>query len=108
MLSHRTAGRVAVVPTEATEEMCCAQAEWAAAANKWYAMLDAADPSPTADVDALVRALRECADDLETEVNARYPAETRAYPSMEVKYQRDMEPVLRARAALTKWETNDG
>jgi len=44
--------------------------------------------------DALVRALEECADDLESEINARAAGE------LPRRISRDMEAVVRARAAL--------
>ena len=50
----------------------------------------------------LADALKECADDLESELNEKYTAELRLYPSQQAKYQRDMKPVLAARAALAK------
>jgi len=50
----------------------------------------------------LADALKECADDLEAELKARYPIAHLAYPSQKLKYDRDMEPVLKARAALQK------
>jgi hypothetical protein len=50
--------------------------------------------------DELREALRECADDLAGELDARYPPELRAYASNEAKYQRDMAPVYRARELL--------
>jgi regulator of replication initiation timing len=53
-----------------------------------------------AQVEALSKALAECADDLEASVNAEY-AGTLDYPSMMRKFERDMEPVVRARAALS-------
>lgn len=47
--------------------------------------------------------LAECADDLESYVNAEYPLEMRDnHPSIERRYLRDMELVLRVRNALTK------
>ena len=50
----------------------------------------------------LADALKECADDLESELNEKYTAELRLYPSQQAKYNRDMKPVLAARAALQK------
>jgi len=46
-------------------------------------------------------ALKDCADDLEQYVDHCY-ANTRQYPGMERRYQRDIEPVKAARAALAK------
>jgi hypothetical protein len=51
-------------------------------------------------ITALREALRECADDLAGELDARYSPELRAYSVMESKYQRDMAPVYRARELL--------
>ena len=44
-------------------------------------------------------ALRDCADDLAAELEARYHR-TLDYPSQKRKYDRDMAPVLTARALL--------
>lgn len=52
-----------------------------------------------ATVAALVGALEECADDLEAEISSRYSA-VRHYACMAADEKRDMEPVIRARAAL--------
>ena len=49
---------------------------------------------------ALRECLRECADDLEAELDARYRPHDNIHPAMERRYDRDMEPVLRARALL--------
>jgi hypothetical protein len=47
-------------------------------------------------------ALIECADDLEDYVNSEYPISLRDdHESYERGYRRDMEPVVKARAALT-------
>lgn len=51
----------------------------------------------------LVEALRECADDLEASVEAYY-ANTKQYASEQRRYERDIEPVIKARAALSKAE----
>lgn len=48
-------------------------------------------------ISQLEEALRECADDLESEVEARYAP---LHPAMEHRYRRDMEPVRKARALL--------
>ncbi len=69
------------------------------------------DPSQSAEiaalrarVEGLEAALRECADDLEAEVRATHGADhpDGIHPSQERKYERDMEPVDRARALLEK------
>ena len=49
---------------------------------------------------AMREALRECADDLQSEIDARYAGTQNKYPSEMRRYQRDIEPVTRARAAL--------
>ena len=52
---------------------------------------------------ARLRALvTELADDLEAEINARYPEAWREYPSEQRRYERDMEPVRRARATTSR------
>lgn len=53
---------------------------------------------PTKTIEALAAALKECADDLESEVNARYGSPP--HPAMQRRYDRDIDPVVRARAAL--------
>lgn len=58
--------------------------------------------TPPATVAALVEALEECADDLEAEISSRYSA-VRHYASMAADEKRDMEPVIRARAALAAY-----
>ena len=52
---------------------------------------------------ALVESLTECADDLEGELKARYPDALLTYPGERRKYDRDMAPVIAARAALAPW-----
>ena len=56
-------------------------------------------PGTLAKMERMREALRNCADDLESELKARY-AGTLDYPSMKARYDRDMEPVVEARAAL--------
>ena len=55
--------------------------------------------------DEVIRELRDalklCADDLEAEVNHHY-GETKTHPALAGKYEQDMEPVLQARAALSR------
>ena len=52
---------------------------------------------------ALEAALRECADDLAQWLEASYkPSGQPIHPSQQRRYERDMEPVLRARALLEK------
>ena len=53
-------------------------------------------------VQKLVMALKDCADDLEAEIEARYSHGIKEHPAMTPKYERDMEPVLRARELLDK------
>lgn len=53
----------------------------------------------------LVGALKECADDLASDLDARYPARYRDnVPSEARRYHRDMAPVTRARAILSRNE----
>lgn len=49
--------------------------------------------------------LVECAAGLEAEVEGGYSPEMRKYPLMMRRYRRDIEPVIRARAALGEVET---
>ena len=51
----------------------------------------------------LERLLTDCTDDLEEEIQSRHPAYAEAnYPDERRRYERDMAPVYRARAALEK------
>lgn len=52
-------------------------------------------------VEQVVEALRECADDLEAHVNAAY-FDRNQYPDYQRKWKRDMDIVVRARAALAE------
>lgn len=53
------------------------------------------------EIASLRKLLAECADDLAEEINARYPETTRGvYPNVAHNFDRDMEPVRRARALL--------
>ena len=52
-----------------------------------------------AEIERLRAALKECADDLEAELNGRY-ANTLDYPSQRIKYDRDMTSVRAARTLL--------
>ena len=51
--------------------------------------------------DELVTLVRELADCLEGEIEARY-RETRDHPAMLTRYHRDLEPIHRARALLAR------
>lgn len=53
----------------------------------------------SAEIERLRAALTECADDLEASVKAEYQG-TLDYPSQRRKFERDMEPVRKARALL--------
>lgn len=53
-----------------------------------------------AENDRLRELLRECSDELEAEVNAHYGGTQHDYPSEKRRYDRDMDPVIRARSAL--------
>lgn len=53
----------------------------------------------------MVEALEECAEDLEAYVRSQYEgtaADGGVHPAIQRKYERDMEPVHKARAALLK------
>jgi len=52
------------------------------------------------DLEALLASLKECSDDLEEYVRAQFGE--RIHPSQLHRYERDMEPVLRARALLAQ------
>ena len=61
------------------------------------------DHAQEADIRAL---LLECVEDLAAELEARYPAAIReTYPSIQRDYDRDMNVVVRARAALARTTT---
>lgn len=51
------------------------------------------------EADKLRAALKECADDLAAEIEARFNAIKR-HPAMEARYERDMTPVKKARELL--------
>jgi len=57
---------------------------------------------PALDVDGLVEALRECAEDLEVEVRSRFIDRDTGlpHPANQRRYDRDMVPVRKARACL--------
>jgi hypothetical protein len=53
--------------------------------------------------DDMLRALEACAADLSAELNERYPRETREqYPSVAADYERDMQTVIDASAAIAR------
>lgn len=53
-------------------------------------------------ISALESSLSECSCDLEAELNARHKGNSaNVHPSQQWRYDRDMEPVLRARKLLT-------
>lgn len=64
------------------------------------AYLQALRPGSTGETEGWRELMKELADDLECELQARYPDEARAYPSQAMKFYADMEPVRRARAML--------
>ena len=52
-------------------------------------------------VEKLEHLLKDCADDLEEEIQSRHPAHAEAnYPDERRRYERDMAPVYRARVVL--------
>lgn len=67
------------------------------AAEGWQRRAFAAE----ARIEALEQALRDCADDLEHEIENRYLG-YKDHPAMRSKYERDMGVVIRARAALAQ------
>lgn len=62
------------------------------------------DPDPAATMKEVVEVLRDCAEDLESMVEAHYGGGIKDHPAMKPKYERDMEPAERARAILAKLE----
>jgi hypothetical protein len=67
--------------------------EWQA----FWRRLDAAE----AENERLRAALKECAEDLEAMIEGYYSC-TKDHPAMERRYERDMEPVRKARDLLLK------
>ncbi len=57
-------------------------------------------------LDQITKTLRQCADDLEAEVKHRYQGMT--FPAAQPKYDRDMAPVISARALLADLEGRKG
>lgn len=53
-------------------------------------------------------ALRECADDLEAELRARYEMGSDKKIYMQARFERDMQPVANARAVLAQIEKETG
>ena len=53
-----------------------------------------------AEIEQLRALVKDLADDLEAELNERYPQNVRAYPSEQRRYERDMVNVYEARRAL--------
>ena len=53
---------------------------------------------------ALAKCLRECSDDLEAEVLARYGGQNPPTETERKRMLRDLHPVAEARAALAAWE----
>ena len=56
--------------------------------------------SAVEEIERLRALVTELADDLEAKIKARYPEAWREYPSEQRRYERDMELVRRARAAV--------
>ena len=58
--------------------------------------------------EALLReALKECSDDLAEMVDSFYRRDGRIHPAEQRRYDRDMEPVVRARALLAAASKDD-
>jgi hypothetical protein len=53
------------------------------------------------DCERLRALLKECADELADQIEGQY-AKTKDHPAMKRRYDRDMQPVLDARAALER------
>ncbi len=69
--------------------------------DKTFALMLERAEKAEAQVERMRGLLSECADDLESYINAEYPINSRdAYPSVERRYLRDMELVSRVRKAL--------
>jgi hypothetical protein len=60
---------------------------------------------PLANLLALARAAKECAEDLEADIDARYPARAEQ-PVQARRHERDMSPVKRAKEALSALPSN--
>lgn len=56
----------------------------------------------------LAATLTELADDLQSEIDARYGGMQDQYPGQMRRYQRDIEPVTRARALVAEWRAENG
>ncbi len=52
------------------------------------------------EIERLCGLLTDCANDLEAYVEDQYPASIKQYPGQSRRYERDIEPVRKARAAL--------
>jgi hypothetical protein len=66
--------------------------------------LPAASQALLARMEGMRTALKECADDLESLVENQYSDTKHTYPSEKRRYERDIEPVRKARAALNEGE----
>lgn len=53
-----------------------------------------------AEIERLQALVKDLADDLEAELDARYPQHIRKYPGMAADYERDMANVYTARRAI--------
>lgn len=67
---------------------------------------DALLEEAAAEIERLRGLLKECANDLAAEIEHRYDR-MKDHPAMMPKYERDMEPVTRARAALSPEQKGD-
>jgi hypothetical protein len=70
-------------------------------ANKIVGLLDKDFGAKDARIAELEAVLKNCADDLEQEINARYDR-TPDYPFAKADFDRNMQPVIKARQLLTK------
>ena len=72
------------------------------------AKLEAAEAELAALKVELAEVVGELADDLSVEVEARYPIADRNYPTIHNRYNRDIGPVIRARALLARHQKETG
>lgn len=92
--------RAAIAKATGGEVMGCTHKDWE---RESAVETDGMCPLCLAASNAALRTLlTDCADSLEAELNARYPESVRAYPCMQSDYERDMQVVVAARAALAK------
>lgn len=83
---------------------------WERARNEWEkscSIMEAENRSLQKKVEMLREALKVCAIDLEAEVRNRYMNGGDVHPALRWRYERDMAPVVDARAALDETKKGD-